>query len=377
MISVTIDSPSLDVAPQWDDLVQRASSNVFMNPAALQAVHDTGFAKIVMLLAWEQGAAPRKLVGAWGLQLRKAAPLLPAVLEALPHYYAFLSSPVVDPAFADEVIPAFFAAIEHSVELPNVVSLKQFDAEYPSHASMLKVFSQRGIEPLMLSETSRPFVTREFGVKKSGSTRKKLRQDWNRLSSLGTVDVVNSRDPKDVEQAFETFLAMEKASWKGEQGTALLSDSNDAVFVRRLLHNLAARRDASVALLRVDGAIVAAQVLMYGGSTAYTWKTAYDAKFSKYSPGTLLVDRVTEELFAGAEIQAINSCAAEDSFMGQLWAGRRAMVDMLFDIGPGKSLGYRIEAGRLLGYERLRKLRNRVRQRLSSSRPKAALTATS
>jgi hypothetical protein len=53
------------------------------------------------------------------------------------------------------------------------------------------------------------------------------------------------------------------------------------------------------------------------------------------------------------------------------------MVDMLFDIGPGKSLGYRIEAGRLLGYERLRKLRNRLRQRLSSSRPKAALTAAS
>jgi len=377
MISVTIDSPSLDVAPQWDDLVRRASSNVFMNPAALHAVHDTGFAKIVMLLAWEQGAEPRKLVGVWGLQLRKAAPLLPAVLEALPHYYAFLSSPVVDPAFADEVIPAFFAAIERSAELPNVVSLKQFDAEDPSHAAMLKVFSLRGIEPLMLSETSRPFVTREFGVKKSGSTRKKLRQDWNRLSSLGSVEVVNSREPADVEQAFETFLAMEKASWKGEQGTALLSDSNDAAFVRRLLHDLAARRDASVALLRVDGAVIAAQVLMYGGSTAYTWKTAYDAKFSKYSPGTLLVDRITEELFAGADIQAINSCAAEDSFMGQLWAGRRAMVDMLFDIGPGKSLGYRIEAGRLLGYERLRKVRNRLRQRLSSSRPKAALTAAS
>ena len=89
MISVTIDSPSLDVAPQWDDLVRRASSNVFMNPAALQAVHDTGFAKIVMLLAWEQGAEPRKLVGVWGLQLRKAAPLLPAVLEALPLLLCF------------------------------------------------------------------------------------------------------------------------------------------------------------------------------------------------------------------------------------------------------------------------------------------------
>ena len=377
MISVTIDSPSLDAGPQWDDLVRRASSNVFINPAALKAVDDTGFAKIVMMLAWDQGTEPRKLVGVWALQLRKAAPLLPAVLEALPYNYAFLSSPVVDPAFADEVIPAFFAAIQSSAELPNVVSLKSFDAEYPSHASMLKVFSLRGIEPLMLSETARPFVTREFGVKKSGSTRKKLRQDWNRLSSLGAVDVLNSRNAKDVEQAFEAFLAMEKASWKGEQGTALLSDSQDAAFVRRLLHDLAARGDASVALLRVDGAAIAAQVLMYCGSTAYTWKTAYDARFSKYSPGALLVDRVTEELFTGPDIQAINSCAAEDSFMGQLWAGRRAMVDMLFDIGPGKSMGYRIEAGRLLGYERLRKLRNRVRQRLSPLRTKAALTAAS
>lgn len=376
MISVTIDPPGLDVGPHWDDLVRRASSNVFMNPAALQAVSDTGFAKILTMLAWEEGAGPRRLVGAWALQLRKAAPLLPAVLEALPYNYAFLSSPVVDPAFADEAIPAFFAAIEDSAELPKVVSLNSFDAEYPSHAAMMKMFSRRGIEPLLLAETARPFVTREFGVKKSGSTRKKLRQDWNRLSSLGAVDVLNSRNPKDVAQAFETFLAMEKASWKGEQGTALLSDSHDAVFVRRLLHNLAARGDASVALLRVDGAAIAAQVLMYGGSTAYTWKTAYDARFSKYSPGTLLVDRITEELFAGPDIQAINSCAAEDSFMGQLWAGRRAMVDMLFDIGPGKSLGYRIEAGRLLGYERLRKLRNRLRQRHAPPRQKAALSAS-
>ena len=70
---------------------------------------------------------------------------------------------------------------------------------------------------------------------------------------------------------------------------------------------------------------------MYGGTTAYTWKTAFDAGFGKYSPGALLVDRITEELFAGPDIVAINSCAAEASFMGQLWAGRRAMVDMLLE----------------------------------------------
>src|SRR4029077_8163766 len=154
------------------------------------------------------------------------------------------------------------------------------------------LFAARGITPLLVSEYERPFVTREFGIKRSGSTRKKLRQDWNRLTALGKVDVVNDRTPEAVGTAFETFLALEKASWKGEQGTALLSDPADAAFVRKLLQQLAAKGDASVALLQVNGAAIAAQVLMYCGTTAYTWKTAYDAAYAKFSPGTLLIDRV-------------------------------------------------------------------------------------
>jgi Acetyltransferase (GNAT) domain len=370
MISITIDSPNPDIGPQWDDLIQRASSNVFMNPAALKAACDTDFAKIRVLLAWEQGAEPRRLVGVWALRLRKVAPFWPVVLEALPYNYAFLCSPVIDPAYVNEVIPAFFAAIENSPALPNVVSLQSLDAECPSYPAMRRELAARGVIPLMLSETARPLVTREFGVKRSGSTRKKLRQDWNRLSGLGAVDVVNDRTLDGARQAFESFLALEKASWKGAQGTALLSDPRDAAFVRRLFQGLAAQQNASVALLRINGSAVAAQVLMYCGATAYTWKTAFNAEYGKYSPGALLIDKVTDELFAGPDITAINSCAAEGSFMAQLWAGRRTMVDMLVDVGAKKSLGYRIEAGRQLAYQRLRNLRDRLRNRPHGPAPK-------
>jgi Acetyltransferase (GNAT) domain len=370
MISVTIDSPNPDLGPHWDDLVRRASSNVFMNPAALQAACATDFAEVQMLLAWEEGAEARKLVGVWALRLRKIAPFWPMVLEALPYNYAFLCSPVVDPVYVNAVIPAFFSAIEKSPALPDVVSLHELDAEDPSFPAMLRELAARGVIPLIISESARPFVTREFGVKRSGSTRKKLRQDWNRLTALGAVEVVNDRTPAGAGQAFETFLALEKASWKGEEGTALLSDPRDAAFVRRLLQNLAVQGNVSVALLRVNGEAIAAQVLMYCGTTAYTWKTAFSAPFAKYSPGTLLIDKITEELFADSQIQAINSCAAEASFMAQLWAGRRNMVDLLVDVGPGKSLTYRLEAGRQLGYQYLRNWRDRLRRRLSAPAPK-------
>lgn len=376
MISVTIDSLNPDIGPQWDDLVRRANSNVFMNPAALTAAAELNFARIRVLLAWEEGGGERRLVGIWALQARRPVPFWPMLLEALPYNYAFLSSPVVDPACVDEVIAAFFAAIEKSPSLPKVLSLQSLDAECPSYPALARELKRRGVAPLMLSETARPFVTREFGVKRSGSTRKKLRQEWNKLSALGTVDVVNVRTLEGARQAFESFLALEKASWKGDQGTALLSDPRDAAFVRRLFQDLAAQGNASVALLRVNGEAISAQVLMYCGATAYTWKTAFDAKYGKYSPGALLIDRITDELFAGSDIQAINSCAAEASFMGQLWAGRRAMVDMLLEVSHKKSLGYLMEAGRQLGYQRLRSLRDRFRHWHSAPAPKKPAMAS-
>jgi len=361
MISVTICSPERAAAAPWDDLVRRASPNVFMNPAALRAAQDCGFADVLVLLAWDEAAAPRRLVGLWALQRRAIAPLLPAILEALPFYYAFKSSPVVDPAFAEEVMPAFLAAIERDKGLPKVITLKSLDAEAPSYAALRTALSGKGGELLELKQFARPLATRDHGIKRSGATRKKLRQDWNRLSALGAVDLVNDRSVAGATAAFETFLALEAGGWKGRRGTALTCDPRHAGFTRELIRALAARGDASVALLRVEGRAIAAQVLMYCGTSAYTWKTGYDAEFGKFSPGALLIDKLAEALFAAGEIDTIDSCSVQESFMAQLWSGRRAMVDLVVDVGPGRSFGFTVETARQLGLARLRELRNRLR----------------
>jgi CelD/BcsL family acetyltransferase involved in cellulose biosynthesis len=359
MISVNLCSPTLDLKAAWEDLTRRASANVFMDPAALTVADRTGFARVKVLLAWDDSAGLRKLVGVWALQVRKIAPLWPAVLEALPYNYAFLSSPVIDPVFVDTIVPAFLSAIRQSPLLPKVINLKSLDAEAASFAPLMKALAEQGGTQVRLSEGLRPVATPEFGVKRSGSTRKKLRQDWNRLAATGTVDIVNSRGP-DAPPAFETFLTLEAASWKGARGTALLCDAADAAFVRQMVAALAESGNASVALLRVDGRAIAAQVLMYCGTTAYTWKTAFNPDYAKYSPGALLIDRITDELFASG-VTAIDSCSAEGSFMAQLWSGRRKMADLLLDVGPGTSLTFWLEVVRQRAYLQLRKLRDRAR----------------
>jgi CelD/BcsL family acetyltransferase involved in cellulose biosynthesis len=370
MISVNICSPTLDMAAPWDDLVRRASSNVFMNPVVLTVANETGFARIQVLLAWDDSTGPRRLVGIWAFQVRRISPLWPALLEALPYNYAFLSNPVVDPAYVGEVIPAFLSAIRDSPLLPKVIDLKSLDAEAPSFEMLVNALKEQGSARFRLTESTRPVATQDAGVKRSGSTRKKLRQDWNRLSAAGAVDIVNNRAP-DTREAFETFLKLEAASWKGARGTALLCNAADAAFVRQMVNALAERGNASVALLRVDGRAIAAQVLMYCGTTAYTWKTAFSPDYAKYSPGALLIDRITDDLFSSAGIATIDSCSHERSFMAQLWAGRRKMADLLIDVGPGKSLVFSLEASRQRVYDQLRRLRDRIRTRSVPAVPKS------
>jgi CelD/BcsL family acetyltransferase involved in cellulose biosynthesis len=339
-ITVKICSPGQDIAEHWAALSRRAAANVFMNPAALEVAHATGFAQVHMLLAWLRDAQPPRLIGLWAVQEAHLTPLWPSFLAAPPYSYAWLSNPVIDPDFMDEAVAAFLDAIERDRRLPNVVRLRYLDADSASYAAILDALAARRAHTLKLSERERAFVTREAGLKRSGSTRKKLRQDWNRLCAVGTVEVVNDRCRGAAQDAFETYLALEADSWKGARGTALLSDDDEATFARRLIAALAAERNASVALLKVDGRAVAAQVLLYCGSMAYTWRTAFDSGFGKFSPGTLLVDKVTEQLFAADGIEAIESCSPQGGFMKQMWDGRRTTVDLLADLGTRKSLAF-------------------------------------
>ena len=302
-------------------------------------------------------------MGVWALQRENSASFGLPLLAAPAYNYAFLSGPIVDPALKNEVIEAFFEAIVVDPKLPKVLRLSCLDAESDSYLAILKALDKNAWRALTLAERDRPFALKGAASKRSGSTRKKLRQNWNRLSALGAVEIVNDRDPERVKEALETFLAMESASWKGAQRTALLSNAKDADFARRLIGDLAHAHSASIAVMTVDGRAIACQVLLYCGEMAYTWKTAFDSDFAKYSPGMVLVDRVTEQLLSSGLIKSIESCSPEGGFMAQLWTGRRSTVDLLIQLDDKHSLTFVCGALVDSAWRYAKRLRNAVRDR--------------
>jgi CelD/BcsL family acetyltransferase involved in cellulose biosynthesis len=374
LISASICLPGQDLIEIWNDLAARLDTNVFMHPAALLAAAETAFAKIHVLLAWDEKTTPRRPVGFWALRERRDLPLMPPFLEALPYNYAFTSNAVIDEAFAEEIVAAFLDAVRRDAQLPKVIRLRSFEADPIVYPAMLRSLMDKGGRYREFLRVERPFADRCSGVKKSSSARKKLRQ----LSATGAVEIVNERTPASVEAAFEIFLRLEAASWKGEEGTALLCDADDARFGRRLIHNLAAYGLASVALLCVDGDAIAAQVLLYSGRRAYTWKTSFKESFAQFSPGALLADKATQGLLESGQIVTIDSCSFPDGFMARLLTGRRTLVDTLIDLRPGNSLTFAVEVARHQGYELLRRVQNRIRRAIKwrSGVAKHALAAS-
>src|SRR5205085_3726033 len=101
---------------------------------------------------------------------------------------------------------AFFDAIASEHALPTVIQLKLLDGDAATYRATMSALSARNGQTLRLSERARPFLGAESERKRSGSTGKKLRQDWNRLSALGAVEIANERSAQNVRDALEMFL---------------------------------------------------------------------------------------------------------------------------------------------------------------------------
>ncbi len=141
-------------------------------------------------------------------------------------------------------------------------------------------------ETCPIVDTSRPFD--EYVSTLSANARKQLRRARRALEARGELEVAAVRAVPDARVAVEAGLALEAAGWKGRAGGAALSDPAKARFWRSLFsrfHDLGALRCSE---LRLDGALIAISLDIVHRRRLYLLKTAYDERFSAFSPGHVL-----------------------------------------------------------------------------------------
>jgi CelD/BcsL family acetyltransferase involved in cellulose biosynthesis len=166
-----------------------------------------------------------------------------------------------------------------------------------------------------------------------GKKRKELRRQHKRLSEEGTLSFHRSEGAERLDEWIDQFLKLEQRGWKGANGSALACADDTSALFAGALQGAAAAGKLERLELRLNGRAIAMLANFLTPPGAFSFKTAFDENYARFSPGVLLqIENLA--LLERESIDWCDSCAAADHPMiDSLWAGRRAIGRYSIAIG--------------------------------------------
>ena len=167
----------------------------------------------------------------------------------------------------------------------------------------------------------------------SGKKRKELRRQARRLGEEGTLHFSRETDERSIAQWSGQFLALEKKGWKGDEGSALASAPETERFFREAMENAAGLGRLERLTLTLDGAPIAMLANLVASPGVFSFKTAYDEAYARFSPGVLL-QRENLDLLERSDIEWCDSCAPEGHPMiERIWREKRTILRVSIGLG--------------------------------------------
>ncbi|WP_430250032.1 GNAT family N-acetyltransferase [Neorhizobium sp. DAR64860/K0K1] len=283
-----------------------------------------------------------------------------------------LGTPLVDAEDAAETIDNLLEALTaREAKLPSVLVLP--DVRLGGRFAQLAraVAIGRDLPVAVTDSFRRPMLESlqdgETYMKASVSPHhyREMQRQWRKLGQLGRLEYAVARQPEEVRQRMEEFLALESTGWKGRKRSALINDRYRAAFAREAITNLAEVDAVRIHTINLDGRAIASIVIFLMAGEAYTWKTAYDESLSRFSPGKLLVMKLTDWHLDDANILRTDSCAVPDHpIMSRLWEEREEMGTLVIGLARNSDRDVRQVATQLHLYRNTRNMARLLREKI-------------
>jgi CelD/BcsL family acetyltransferase involved in cellulose biosynthesis len=322
---IDIQSLGEDELVAWRALAARAlEPNPFFEPEFLLPAHrHLEAAGVSLLVAGSDDDWSACMPVATG-RLRRVIP----AIGTWRHLYSFLGTPLVagsDPAPLEELVRT--ALMQRSL-----ATLEWFTADGPVASVLDRAVSDAGPARVGAMAFDRAALHRDGGggllERMPRRRRHELQRQRRRLAEeleapLECVD--RAGEPS----AVERFLELESRSWKGREGTAMLTRSSHAEFFRGVCEGFATMGRLQLFELHGAGRTVAMKCNLVAAPGLFTFKIAHDEELGRFSPGVQLeVDNA--ERFLETDLDWMDSCAAPDNqTFNRLWPDRRPLTTLV------------------------------------------------
>lgn len=308
---------------------------------------------------------PRRLAGLFPLS-RQAGWGAGKLLNGWSHPFTACGVPLVDRDHAVETIKAALTALNRRFDGLKALSLREVTWNGPFAAALRQAAADLGLPLDILAESRRAALVAPAKATHAPAQRrnKERRRLQRRLAERGALGFSVIEDYNGFRAALETFLSLEARGWKGRNGTALVQAPAHANFTRAMLWSAARAGKARIVLLELDGATIAAGILLTEGAHGFFWKIAYAESHAAFSPGALLALEMAEWIKSGP-LSTVDSCAIPGHRMIEsVWHERVTVADVMIGLSPGRTPAYAATRARELLRRDLRARVKRIYNRL-------------
>ncbi|QND33869.1 GNAT family N-acetyltransferase [Sinorhizobium meliloti] len=294
------------------------------------------------------------------------------IIRAWSNPFGPLGTPLLDAEDAAETISNLYEALAApSAGLPPVLVLPDIRLN-GKFAQLARAVAIGENLPLTVTDTfSRPMLESLLDgptyLREAVSSRhlRELKRQWNNLAKQGALVYNVARQPDEIRLRMEEFLVLEASGWKGRERSAMIMDRFRAAFAREAVNNLAEADSVRIHTLDLDGKAIATVIVLLMAGEAFAWKTAYDERYAKYSPGKLLVAELTEWHLDDANIIRSDSCAVPDHpVMSRLWQEREEMGTLVIGLAQNRDRDVRQVAAQLHLYRNTRNMARLLREKI-------------
>ncbi len=267
------------VTEEWDELADRVGALPWDRPGWISAWRSSfgqGAARVFVLRTGDglRGVLPLEAIrGALRAPVNWHTPGFAGVFadqEA--------AATLVEVAFADTRRHLELSFVDRSSPLVEVMDGLGARSEVLTHSRVIE-------QPPYLALSDSPDA---FEATLSAKRRSGLRRLRRRLAERGdvSVEVADGRDR--LEELLGEGFAVEASGWKGQRGTAIVSQESTRRFYSAIARWAAPRGWLRLGFLRLDRRVIAFDLALELDDAHYLLKTGYEEALRSFAPGVLL-----------------------------------------------------------------------------------------
>ena len=267
------------------------------------------------------------------------------------HDNAFCAVPLVARGSEARFWRDLLAFLDHDPRRAVFLHCPELPAGGPLNAALDAVLEVDGRHSAIIDKAERAMLSSNLSPDAylaeamSAKKRKELRRQHKRLAEEGELSFERHDDSERIGHWISDFLKLEAAGWKGDAGSALSCEAQTRGFFTEALTGAADAGKLERLALRLNGKPIAMLANFVTSPGVFSFKTAFDETYARFSPG-LLLQIENLDLLARQDVDWADSCAVPGhSMIERIWREKRTIIARNIAIGgPLRRATFRVLA---------------------------------